>query len=338
VDGCARAVGPCGAYAGVRAELAAIASQQRAAGQDAFQPVIDIFGVPSWAASAPSGCEVPGGSSFAHALRPQALAGYRALIASLIALGAEEGVALRWWSPWNEPNNPSFLSPQRASCAVASPPVSVASYARLAHAMAEELHAAGGERELVLGELQGLTLDSPRTTSIEQFVASMPEAVACLGAVWSVHAYATYGSGAQAAEPVAALQAALDARGGCASQAPIWVTEAGTGAPHAGEPRAHGAAPEREGCEALAGQLQRWQADRRVGAVFQYSFREDPDFQVGLLSAALDHVYPAYALWLRYTQQRLGDSIACPQGRPAPPLRPLHRPRHAPRRLTRDRL
>ncbi len=302
VDGCARETGPCGAYAGVRAELEAIASQQRALGPGAFQVVIVILGVPAWAAAAPSGCEVSGAEQLARALSSSALPSYRALIASLLKLGAQTGVALRWWSPWNEPNDPRFINPQRASCSTNAPPSSVAVYAQLARAMREALHAARVEAHMVLGELQGLTVNSPHTTSIQQFVADIPEEVACLASVWSVHAYASYAPAAGAYEPVAALQSALDARGGCASHKPIWVTESGTGAPHAGEQRSPGAAVQREGCEALATQLERWSEDPRIGAVFQYTFREDPDFQVGLLSADLEHLYPAYGLWLRYAR------------------------------------
>src|SRR5438067_4071979 len=56
-SGCARRVGPCGPYAGIRDELAAIASQQRSVGArgEDFQAVIDIYGTPAWAARAPSG-------------------------------------------------------------------------------------------------------------------------------------------------------------------------------------------------------------------------------------------------------------------------------------------
>ena len=96
VSGCARRVGPCGPYAGIREELAAIASQQRAAGAGAgaFQVVIEIFGTPAWAARAPSGCEGSHGGTFSRTPSPAAIAGYRALIRSLLALGAREGVAL----------------------------------------------------------------------------------------------------------------------------------------------------------------------------------------------------------------------------------------------------
>jgi hypothetical protein len=177
-------------------------------------------------------------------------------------------------------------------------------YGELARAMSEELRAAGGGAHMVLGELQALTRDSPHTTSIARFVADLPEEVACLGSVWSVHAYASYGAGAGGGEPVQALQSALESRGGCAAHALVWVTAAGAGAPHAGQRRPDGGAAEEQGCEALAEELAHWYSDARVGAVFQYTFREDPDFQVGLVSAALDHVYPAYGLWLEYSQRR----------------------------------
>ena len=307
VDGCARQTGPCRAYAGVRAELAAISLQQRAAAARAgtpFQVLVDILGTPAWAAAPPSGCDLPGAASTARAPSGAAIADYQALIASLVALARSEGVALRWWSPWNEPNNPRFLEPQRARCEAGSSPLAPASYAELARAMAAELHRQDPGAELVLGELAGVSSDSPHATSISSFLGALPAEVLCLGSVWSVHAYASYGPGASRAEPVAAMQAALDARGGCGARAPVWVTEAGAGAPRPGEARTSSAAEEGEGCRALASQLQRWSVDPRVGAVFQYSFREDPAYPVGLVSADLRHLYPAYRLWLSFSQRR----------------------------------
>lgn len=310
VDGCDRGVAPCGAYRGVRDELAAIASQQRI-DPGGFEVLIDVFGVPAWAAAQPHGCELPGSPAFARALAPAAIAGYERLVSALLALGREEGVRLRWWSPWNEPNDPRFLSPQRGECSASSAPLSAQVYAQLALAMANVLGVEGARHELVLGELQGLTVDSPRTTSISQFVAALPEEVACLSAVWSVHAYASYGESSPAAgEPLRALEGALDARGGCAAGAQVWVTEAGEGAPHAGQARPLGASAERAGCEAFAAQLARWSQDPRVGAVFQYTFREDPDFQVGLASPDLGHLFSSYGLLLHYARAREGDGSA----------------------------
>jgi hypothetical protein len=307
VDGCARGVAPCGAYAGIREELAAIASQQRAAqarGETAFQVVIDVFGTPAWAARAPSGCEPAGTRAFSRPLDSAALSGYRSLIRSLLALGEREGVTLGWWSPWNEPNHPAFISPQRSSCAAGSPPLSPSVYGDLATAMAEELHAAGGVHRLLLGELNAVLTDPPDHPSISAFIAALPEEVVCESETWSVHEYAGRAVASGSIDPVKALEAALDARGPCGRDAHIWITEAGAGAPHAGRARPARVSDEHEGCEALAGQLIGWYQDPRVDAVLQYTFREDPAFPVGLISADLSHLYPSYRLWLSYARAR----------------------------------
>ncbi len=315
VAGCARATGPCASYGGIAAELAAIAARQRAAraeGRAGYEVVLDLFGAPPWAARAPGGCEQSGTTPFSRPLNAAGLAGYRALVRALLALGAREGVALSWWSPWNEPNNPQFLSPQRASCAPSSPSAAAAVYAQLAQAMAGELHAAGGTDHLLLGELAGYASSTAQRTSVAEFVEALPASVVCLSADWSIHAYASYGAGASTAEPVSALEAALQRRGACARDARVWITEAGAGAPRPGARRPPGAAGEREGCLALGTQLERWVADPRVEAILQYTFREDPAYPVGLLSADLARVRRDYALWLRYAQAR--DS-----GQPPPP-------------------
>ncbi len=319
VDGCARTIGPCAAYRGIAGELSAIAAARRAAGTEgrpAPQVVLDVLGVPAWAAPAPGGCEAQGTTAFARPIGAAGLDGYRALIRALLALGAREGVPLSWWSPWNEPNNAQFLAPQRESCAAGAPSTSPATYARLVDAMAQTLQAAGGTHHLLLGELGGYTASSPQRTSIAEFVAGLPQDVVCASADWSVHAYASYGAAALGAEPVAALEAALDRRGTCGRQARIWITEAGAGAPHAGDREAPSAAQEHEGCLALAAQLTRWVGDARVAAILQYTFRDDPAYPVGLLSADLSQVHPTYRLWLLYTRAR-------EEGRPPPPAAQL---------------
>jgi hypothetical protein len=314
VSGCAREIGPCGPYSGIGGELAAIASQQHATGAGGgFRVVIDVFGTPAWAARRGSGCETRGTAAFSRPLRPEAIADYRALIASLLQLGKRYGVALEWWSPWNEPNDPRFLSPQRASCAAGSPPVSADAYAQLARAMAAELRSADGEHHLVLGELNDLERDTPRSTSVAQFVGSLPPDVICLDGVWSIHAYARHAPAPASTDAVRALETALDARGACGREARIWVTEAGAGAPHPGRPRPADAVDQQASCRALAEQLQAWHSDPRVGAVFQYTFREDPAFPVGLASADLSHLYPTYRLWLAWSQLRVaGQSPPTP--------------------------
>ncbi len=316
VDGCARAAAPCGGYRGIAEELTAIVSQQRAAqaeGRADFQVVLDVFGVPSWAAAAPSGCEVAGTQPFSRPISAAGLAGYRELIRALLALGAREGVQLTWWSPWNEPNNPQFLSPQRASCATSSPTLAPAVYAQLAEAMAEELTAAGGVHHLLLGELAAYPTDSVHRTSVASFVAALPASVVCLSDVWSIHAYARFGAYAARGEPVAALEHAIDARGGCGETASVWITETGAGAPDPGRRRGDQPAQERESCIALAREVTGWSHDARVGAIFQYSFRDDTDFPVGLLSADLSHVYPVYGLWRSLARARArGEKLSSP--------------------------
>jgi hypothetical protein len=307
VDGCARAVGPCGQYRGIAAELAAIATQQRAErveGRADFQVVLDIFGVPDWAARAPSGCEAPDAQPFSRPITAAGMSGYRQLIRALLALGSRESVQLSWWSPWNEPNNPQFLGPQRAACTTRSPSLAPAVYAQLAQAMADELEADGGTHHLLLGELASYPTDSVHRTSIASFVSALPASVLCSNDVWSIHAYASFGANVPADEPVAALERALDARGKCGRAADIWVTETGAGAPHPGRPRAVDSDEERSGCVALARSVIEWSGDARVGAIFQYTFREDPAFPVGLLGADLAHVYPTYGLWASYTRMR----------------------------------
>jgi hypothetical protein len=319
-SGCARTIGPCTAYRGIAQELAAIASQQRVAkahGEASFEVVLDVFGVPAWAAGEPSDCELPDTQPFARPITPAGLAGYRQLIRALLALGAREGVELSWWSPWNEPNNPQFLSPQRETCAAAAPSHAPAIYAQLAGAMADELAADGGTHHLLLGELAAYATDSPHRTSVASFVAGLPASVICLSETWSIHAYASYGAGATSGQPVEELERALDARGECGARARVWITETGVGAPRPGEQRAE-ATPvsEHEGCLALAAQLAGWTADERVQAIIQYTFREDPAYPVGLLSADLARVYPAYRLWLLYSRARA-------QGQSLPPATAL---------------
>jgi hypothetical protein len=300
-SGCAREVGPCGGYAGLAGELQAIAAQQRAArkeGHAAFEVVVDVLGAPDWAALPVHGCEDPATPASARPIAPDALGAYRALISSVLALGAREGVSLPWWSPWNEPNDARFLSPQRASCDSNGQPAAPAIYAQLARAMSAELKVQAPGDRILLGELGGYGTGSVHRLGIGEFVRALPASVLCLSDTWAVHAYASYGPQSQPElDPVAALESALAERGGCAAGARVWVTETGAGAPRPGRPRS-GGAEGREACLALAERLAAWRADPHVEAVFQYTFRDDPAYPVGLISADLQRLEPVYGLWL----------------------------------------
>jgi hypothetical protein len=295
VAGCARTTAPCVGYGGVAAELAAIAARQRSDPQG-YRVLVDVLGMPAWAAAPPHGCD--GGRADAQTLAPAALPAYEALISDLLALGRREGVRLEYWSPWNEPNNPSFLSPQRAACLATAPALAPGVYATLAQAMAARLEDEGPGDRLVLGELAAYESPSPHRTSITEFLSALPGPLLCSVAAVSLHVYASWGSDASAGEPVATLEQALaGAAGGCARAKPVWITETGAGAPHPGARRDGGAVEQHEGCRALATRLEGWSAESQVAVVFQYTFREDPAYPVGLVSADLKHLYPVYGLW-----------------------------------------
>ena len=260
---------------------------------------------------APHGCERADGSAAARPLRPQAIASYQALIQGLLALGVSKGVALPWWSPWNEPNDPRFITPQRATCATGGEPLAPLVYAQLARAMSSTLASAPGRHRLLLGELGGYESGSPHRIGLTEFVDALPTDVLCLSGTWAVHAYAGRGSHAVAIDPVKVLEVALDERGGCASRANVWVTEVGAGAEEPGQQRTPGTQEEAAECVALASQVLAWYADPRVQAIFQYTFRDDPLFPVGLVSADLGPPRPVYRMWLALQRAR-ADGTALP--------------------------
>ncbi len=320
-SGCARDTGPCGRYPGLAGDLAAIAAAQRAAhaeGRPPPEPVVDILDTPGWAASPPHGCERAGTPPGARTPARSALPSYERLIGALLALARGEGVALRWWSPWNEPNDPRFLSPQREACGSGASPAAPAAYAALAIAMSEELHAQAPSAQMLLGELGGYASSSAHRLGIADFVAALPAQAICLSATWSVHSYAGRAPGAATQDPVRLLERALAARGGCAARAQIWVTESGAGAAEPGRPREGGRAEERGACTALAAQVLGWRADPRVGAIFQYEFRDDPAYPVGLASADLAALTSTYRMWSAL-QREAGRSEAPSAGALCPP-------------------
>ncbi len=298
--GCLREILPCAAYAGVRDQLRALAAR-RLRDPQRWQVLLTIYGVPERFARPAAGCERSDASPRARPISDAGLAAYRRLLRDVLALGRELGVAVPLVSPWNEPNHPSLISPQRARCTRAAPSLATGVYAQLARAAQLELQRAPGEPRLVLGELAGYTDATPRTTPIAEFVAAMPDAVACAATAWSVHDYAQ--AIGFSTDAVGALKRALAARR-CTARMPIWVTETGAGRRLRGTTREAGVGV---ACRALAERLERWDADPQVAAVFQYTFREDPAYPVGLADAALTRLYPAYALWRAWSEAAPGD-------------------------------
>ena len=290
-DGCNRGAAPCGAYAGLRDQLRAVASQQRAHG--GWEVLVVLYGVPEWAARPAGGCERPDIGPRSRPITEQGLRGYRELVHDIAVLAADEGVEIAYWSPWNEPNQQFFVSPQRAACSVSSPSLAPPIYARFVRALREEQP----EARLVLGEMAGVDGPTPRATGIREFVRALPRDVACAAAVWSQHAYAERSAvDAGLRGPVGQLEKALHRRP-CTRDKPIWVTETGVGGARAGSERDVSPGALRAGCRALHRQLRRWHRDPRVDAAFQYTVREDLAFPVGLTDAGLTRAYPTFDLW-----------------------------------------
>jgi hypothetical protein len=281
--GCMRDKGPCAPYAGVRDQLRALASRQREGG---WQALVLFTSTPAWAAGTADGCRLSAGFA---APRSDVLAAYRRLIAELIAAAAQEGVELRYFSPWNEPNHPYFLAPQRSSCDAAAPSLAPARYAALARALRAELTAQRGDQRLVLGETAGILRPTPRATSVPELIRALPRELVCSAPVWSQHAYIG------GTDPVAAVEEALDARR-CPRQA-IWITETGVGPAPEGLSLARGITSERQGCRLLHERLEAWHDDPRVTVAVQYTFREDDRFPTGLVTTDLARARRALDEW-----------------------------------------
>jgi hypothetical protein len=281
--GCMRAIAPCLGWGGVRDQLRALASRQREGG---WQALVVITDTPDWAAAPPSGCERPATQPRSRPPRADALPAYRQLVAGLLAAAAEEGADLRYWSAWNEPNHPYFLSPQRGACDAAAPTAAAATYADLVRALQQTI----GDRQIVLGETAGLLEPTPYATSAPEFIAALPQDVVCASTIWSQHAYIG------GHDPVDAVADALAARG-CPHPFTIWITETGVGAVPPDLSAARAIAGEQEGCRALHDRLMRWWSDPRVTVAFQYTLREDDRFPTGLVTTDLAASRPTLAEW-----------------------------------------
>jgi hypothetical protein len=304
-DGCARGTPPCGMFSGITDELAAIASAQKA-GFGVPRVEVVIAGVPQWAANGASGCERSDAGPFSRPINAAGLEAYKALIAQVAALAQQQGATLTYWSPWNEPNHPTFVSPQRAECRASSPTLAAGVYAQLVRSAKTALDAVPGGQQLVLGEMAGSTIPSPRRSTVQEMVAALPDDVACASRLWSQHDYAQVSPDPDKPDPVVALERALDARP-CTQGAHIWVTETGVGGKDPGGLRPVDAPGLRAQCRAQDGKLRQWADDPRVDAAFQYTFREDSAYPVGLADAGLTRTYPTYDLWAAWGARKPSD-------------------------------
>ena len=286
--GCPRMNPNCRSDHSLRDLLRAIRYRQQADG--GWKVLVVPYFTPSWAASRFTGCQ-RARSRHPRAQLPR-ITSYRRFLRRLNALADKVGIRLDYVTPWNEPNHPAFLQPQRATCDRLAPAVSPRAYATLVRAAQQELRPA---QTLVLGSLAGLQPEVYGAGAAE-FIRGLPRDVACAEGPFAQHAYvgwrARRGQPLRRASPASAARrglldgvlAALDAQG-CAQTKRLWIAETGT-FDHR--------------CEGMAAALHAWAHDDRIDAAFQFTFREAHAFPVGLVSPSLTRTYRSHRAWFAF--------------------------------------
>jgi hypothetical protein len=285
--GCMREIPPCAGYHGVREQLQALGAAQKAQ-KGAWEALVVFQGVPDRFASPASGCERAGTQPRSRPATADGLQAFRAFIRQVQGEAKKAGATLRYWSPWNEPNHPFFISPQRTACTTKAPSAAIAPYARLAEAMKAEL---GDGQELVLGELAGLLKLKPKYTRIGEFVRGLPRDLVCSSHIFGQHAYVG------GPDPVGDVARAL-ASFNCPQTHEIWITETGAEEGQVGA----------RACRNIRRRLRQWYEDPRVTAAIQYTVREDDRFPTGLVTTDLTKARTALAEWTAWGDGRKPDA------------------------------
>ena len=286
-SGCPRINPGCRSDRGMRAMFTAI--KQRQAEDGGWKILAVPYFTPLWAmAEPPHGCQKER-NRHARAQMPR-IAAYRHFLRALNALADKVGVKIDYITPWNEPNHPGFLQPQRERCDLRSKAIAPLAYARLVRAARLELRP---EQTIVLGSLAGLLKPRIFGAGVAEFIDGLPRDVACLNGPFAQHAYVgspgRNGRPPPAANPniasrhplLNAVIAALDRRA-CSQDKPLWIAETGT-FDHR--------------CDAMSAALRSWAANDRIAAAFQFTFRESRDYPVGLVSSSLVKTYRSYYAW-----------------------------------------
>lgn len=288
--GCPRLAPSCKSPSGLRAQLEAIKRRQEADG--GWRILAVPYFTPVWAvAGGPTGCQK---ARYRHARSQMPrIAAYRHFLRALNALADKVGVKIDFITPWNEPNHPGFLQPQRAQCRVTSKAIAPLAYAKLVRAAKRELRF---DQTIVLGSLAGLQKPRLYGAGVAEFIRGLPHDVACTPGPFAQHAYVgkpgRHGRPPPAADPETASRyglldgviAALDAKA-CPEIKSLWIAETGT-FDHR--------------CEAMFSALRSWAINDRVDAAFQYTFRESHHYPVGLVSPSLMDTYASYRAWLAF--------------------------------------
>lgn len=322
-DGCGReGAKPCSGAASLLRTLQALKAAQ-VAHPGHYRPLLSFWGMPAWAGAPVEGCDGAKAREGAQPLAPGREDAYRAAIASVWGAVRVAGIEGADWTPWNEPNAPYFIDPQRASCRPDGEPRSPAQFSRLVVAMDAELDRLRAQQpegsparddRLVVGELAAWGAPSRRAVPTDEFLRALPDDVLCRADVLSVHGYLEARPRSGKGEPIAAGLRELDRRP-CLDGKPAWITETAVGAPRSGGDRDAAAETLKAECRLMDRQLDRWYHDPRVTAAFQYSVREDPYFPTGLLDEGLDRTFPVARVWAAWGGDR--DPAAAPPAVPA---------------------
>lgn len=321
-NGCGRdEAKPCSGPVSLARTLTALKAAQ-VAHPGHYRPLLTFWGMPDWAGAAGDGCDAGKARAGARPLAPGKEAAYRAAIAATWGVVRAAGIDGADWTPWNEPNAPYFLDPQRATCDPTGEPRSPAQFGRLVVAMDEELDAlraaapegsAAKDDRLVVGELAAWGAPSRRAVPTDEFLRALPDDVLCRADVLSVHGYLEAKPRSGKGEPIAAGLREFDRRP-CLDGKPAWITETAVGSPRAGGSRDTARSTLTAECRLMDRQLDRWYHDPRVTAAFQYSVREDPFFPTGLVDEGLDRTFPVARVWAAWGGSR--EPTAAPPALP----------------------
>jgi hypothetical protein len=322
-DGCGRErAQPCSGPQSLTRTLAAVKAAQ-VAHPGHYRPLISFWGIPNWAGDVGDGCEAAKAREGAQPLAPGKEPAYKAMVAAIWGAVRAAGIEGADWTPWNEPNAPYFIDPQRSACTPDAEPRSPESFSRMVVAMDEELERlrattpagspARGDR-LVVGELAGWGAPSRRAVPTDEFLRALPDDVLCRADVISVHGYLEAHPRNGKGEPVAAGLRELDRRP-CLDGRPAWITETAVGAPRSGGERDTARGTLQFECRLMDQQLRRWYRDPRVTAAFQYSVRTDPAFPTGLMDEGLNRTFPVAKVWEAWGGDR--DPAAEPPALPS---------------------
>ena len=198
-----------------RAARPAPARSPRASARAAGTTLVVLSGTPEWAARPAGGCERD--STTPRSRPPRRTdGGLHALRRARAGRGARgRAPSCSYWSPWNEPNHPYFISPQRLECDRDAPSAAVAPYVEMARALQAGARR-GARRPAARARRAGRARRAPADDDLGRRSSSPTSRtdMACGSAIWTQHGYVG------GRDPVDDLERALE-RKGCETPADL---------------------------------------------------------------------------------------------------------------------